>query len=70
MRIKNKNRHGNNKESGTEQALATFQCFKGKCGKCGRISHKAANCQSGGAGRARQNNNNNNVQEGNNGRVD
>ncbi len=38
--------------------------------KCGRIGHKAANCQSGGAGGARQNDNNKNAQEGNDGGVD
>jgi len=69
-RIKNKNGHGNDKESSMEQALVAFQCFKGKCRKCGRIGHKAANCQSGGAGRARQNDNNNNVQDGNDGGAD
>jgi len=51
-RIKNKNGSGNDKESGTEQALATFQHFKGKYRKCGKIGHKAVNCQTGGAGGA------------------
>jgi len=42
--IKNKNGGAKDKESGTEQAFAAFKHFKGKCNKCGRIGHKAANC--------------------------
>jgi len=69
VRIKNKNGGVNDKESGTEQALAAFKRFKGKCHKCGRIGHKAANCRSGGAGDTRCNDNNDNVREGNGGRT-
>jgi len=66
-RIKNKNGSSNKKESGTEQAFAAFHWFKGKCNKCGRIGHKAADCRSGGASGARCNNSNNNVREGHGG---
>jgi len=52
-----------------EQDFVVFKCFKWKCNKCRRIRHKAANCQSGGAGGARCNNNNDNVHEGNGGGV-
>jgi len=64
-RIKNKNGGANDKESSTEQAFAAFKCFKGKCNKCGRIGHKVANCQSGGAGDMRHKENNDSVHEGN-----
>jgi len=65
VRIKNKNGSTNDKECGTEQAVAAIQRIKGKCNKCGSIGHKAANYQLGGAGGMRCNDNNNNVHEGN-----
>jgi len=49
-RIKNKNGSSNEKESGMEQAFAAFRRFKGKCNKCGKIGHKAAECRSNGSG--------------------
>ena len=33
-------------EEGMEQAMISYHCFKGKCMKCGRIGHKAVQCQS------------------------